>query len=306
MPRVFAVFITHTHERIARSVMSMACQTLRPDGIVVSCDGDRPSIRAEIQRACGKLDRPVLLVTRAHTGEARPAQTRNNGVRALVEHTGVEDDDRLVFFDGDCMAAPDVLEIHSRALDTHHLCLGWRVELTERQTRTLTDEAALAGTIASLPTPEQQAELDKAARSHGRRALLRMLSLTKPHKPQVLGANFGVRGWVYRAVNGMDETFTGWGMEDDDFGRRVYALGGQPALRLRSCVVLHQHHPTRARGKWKLNKQAPRIDHAFEVACRHGLESPLAQPTPHAELVAPAARTAGAIAPTAPATARVG
>lgn len=288
MPRLVAIFITHTHERIARSVMSMAAQTLPPDLIVVSCDADTPPIRAEVRRAVERIGRPVLLVVRPHTGKARPAQARNNAVRAIERQAGLRDDDRLLFFDGDCLAPPETLRVHADALARCHLSLGWRIELTETQTASLSDDRIVAGSITDLPIPAQRQELEKAARSHRRRAVLRMLSLTKPHKPQVLGCNFGVRAWVFRAVNGMDETYTGWGMEDDDLGRRIYALGGLVALRLRQTPVLHQHHPTRSPGPWIQNEQAPRVDMPCPTVCRRGLCHPVPQPEPDAILLEPA------------------
>ncbi|MEM9372725.1 MAG: sulfotransferase [Planctomycetota bacterium] len=289
-PRLFAIFITHTHERIARSVMSMARQTVPPDAIVVSCDGDSEDIRAEIRRASDWIGRPVLLVRRAHTGEARPAQTRNNAVRAVADRCGLNDDDLLVFFDGDCMAPPGVLGVHAAALRRHEISLGWRVELNEAQTIALSDEQIGAGRLSNVPLESQRDEVARMARIYARRDVQRGLGLTKPHKPQVLGANFGVRASVYRAINGMDETFTGWGMEDDDIGRRVYASGGTPGLRLRSCVVLHQHHPTRSRGAWMENEQAHRIDLPFDVSCERGLDNPLEQPEPGVEEVVPCDR----------------
>lgn len=280
MPRLCAIFITHTHERIARSVMSMAAQTTPPDAVVVSCDADTDDIRREVARAARLSRRPVLLVARPQTGQARPAQTRNNAVRALDAAGGLSNDDRLVFFDGDCMAPPGVLAVHAEALGRAHLSLGWRIELDAEQTARLSDDDALSGAIAALPTPAQRAQVARAHRAHLRRAVQRALGLIKPHKPQVLGANFGVRAWVYRALNGMDETYTGWGMEDDDFGKRAYALGARPALRLGDCVVLHQHHPTRSRGRWTDNEQAHRVALPCPTVCLRGLTSPLEQPDP--------------------------
>jgi N-acetylglucosaminyl-diphospho-decaprenol L-rhamnosyltransferase len=280
MPRLNVVFITHTHERIARSVMSMAGQTRSPDILIVSCDGDSEKIRAEVARAAGFIDRPVLLVTRPHTGEARPAQTRNNAIRALEERVGLQDDDRLVFFDGDCVAPSNVLAIHEEALQSRELSLGWRIELTNSQTEKLRNGEA-GSTFSDIADKHQQNMVRATMRTYLRRNLQRKLGLTKPHKPQVLGANFGVVASTFRAVNGLDETYTGWGMEDDDFGRRVYASGGRPALRLHDCVVLHQHHPTRSTRAWKDNEQAHRLDSGFATVCEHGLENPLPQPEPH-------------------------
>lgn len=289
MPRLIVVFITHTHERIARSVISMGAQSRRPDAIVVSCDGDTEAIRAEVARAAGFIGRPVLLVTRADTGEARPAQTRNNAVRAFRDRCGLRDDDRLVFFDGDCVSPGGVLAIHEQALRRRELSIGWRIELSPAQTARLADGGAYAA-FRDVADDPQRAEIRAVARTYRRRDLQRRLGLTKPHKPQVLGANFGVTASVFKAVNGLDETFTGWGMEDDDFGRRVYASGGRPALRLHDCVVLHQHHPTRSKGAWKDNKQAHRLDMAFSAACEHGLDNPWPQPSPVVSEIAPPGR----------------
>lgn len=286
MPRLIVILTTHTHERIARSVMSMAGQTRTPDGIVVSCDGDPPALRQEIARAADLIGRPVLLVTRPHTGQARPAQTRNNAVRAYRDRHGLRGDDRLVFLDGDCIAPSHVLAIHEQALKRFELSLGWRINLTEAQTDQYRDADACLSFVDSAEAA-QLAELRHAARVYQRRNILRMLRLTKPHKPQVLGANFGVVAAVFRDINGMDETYTGWGMEDDDLGRRVYALGGRPALRLRDCVVLHQHHPTRSSDAWKNNEQAHRLELAFAPVCEHGLENPLPQPAIRVELIGP-------------------
>lgn len=287
MPRLIAIFITHTHDRIARSVMSMAAQTSTPDHIVVSCDGDSERIRVEIQRAAQRLGRSVLLVTRPHTGQARPAQTRNNAVRAVRDRYGLDDSDRLVFLDGDCLAMPPVLGVHEAALRRRDLCLGWRVELSDSQSAALTDEQVMAGDFAGIVSPFQLAEVARAARVYARRDIQRRFGLAKPHKPQVLGANFGIGAGAYRAVNGLDESFTGWGMEDDDLGRRVYALGGKPALRLRDCLVLHQFHPSRSRGAWRENEHAHRIAKPFETACKHGLENPLPQPEPCVDQIRP-------------------
>jgi hypothetical protein len=292
MPRLIVVLTTHTHERIARCVMSLAGQTRPPDAIVVSCDGDSQAIRDEVARAADFVGRPVLLVTRAHTGVARPAQTRNNAVRAFSEGCSWRDDDRLVFFDGDCVAPRNVLAVHEDALRDFQLSLGWRINLTQTQTAQLCDGHA-GLTFVDIADAAQNAEVRLIARTYRRRNIQRVLRLTKPHKPQVLGANFGVIAAVFREINGIDETYTGWGMEDDDFGRRVYAAGGRPALRLRDCVVLHQHHPIRSSLVWKNNEQAHRLDLAFATVCEHGLENPLPQPPLHIEEIGPGAASGG-------------
>lgn len=77
-----------------------------------------------------------------------------------------------------------------------------------------------------------------------RNLFLRRLGLSAPHKPKILGCHFSLFREDVERVNGFDEKFTGWGLEDDDFARRLYKAG----LRGRSVILearaLHLRHPS--------------------------------------------------------------
>ena len=77
-----------------------------------------------------------------------------------------------------------------------------------------------------------------------RNLFLRRLGLSAPHKPKILGCHFSLFREDVERVNGFDEKFTGWGLEDDDFAKRLYKAG----LRGRSVILearaLHLSHPS--------------------------------------------------------------
>lgn len=57
-----------------------------------------------------------------------------------------------------------------------------------------------------------------------------------------------MRWGLLEAVNGYDERFVGYGYDDDDLARRLYALRPAPrvAAATDAILALHLWHPTRA------------------------------------------------------------
>ncbi|MFW5653862.1 MAG: galactosyltransferase-related protein, partial [Planctomycetota bacterium] len=136
--------------------------------------------------------------------------------------------------------------------------------------RPLTDDLLSDSDRAEL------ARLDQRARTHAR---LRRLGLTKMHKPKIIGAHFAVslRGWV--RVNGFDEHYTRYGMNDDEFGRRVHRSGASCGIAIERIPALHLYHPTREAARWRENPGFERWRHRRQhpIFCEAGLFTPLPQ-----------------------------
>lgn len=279
MPDLHALIITHTNERIARTLMGLGAQSLLPKTITVACDSDDQRIEPEIQRAADALNHPITLALRKRGEIACRSQNRNNAVRALLNSidTDIDDDDRLFFLDGDCIPYPASCKTHMQALDSHQLSLGWAVRLSPEQTGTLTDQQVLAGDTAELLTDDQIGSCPKAHLQTRKRIMLRKFGLTKPHKPGILSGNFGVHLRSFIAVNGFDESFTGWGMEDDDLARRLYMIGTRPKSVMDQAVVIHQYHPTQEPPNWKDSPNAHRLSEPCEARCKSGIKNPAPQ-----------------------------
>ncbi len=279
MPSVHTLVITHTHERIARTLMGLKAQTMSPRSITVAIDGDDPRIEPEIRRAASAIGQPITLVLRTRQAESRRAQNRNNAVRALLER-GLDEHARLIFFDGDCIPCVDAVEAHSNALDTNPLSLGWAIRLSEDQTATLSDAQILDGTTDSVLDSKQRSSSGKAHFQTHKRIVMKKFGLTKPHKPGILSGNFGIRLSSFMAVNGFDESFTGWGMEDDDLARRLYMGGVKPRSVMDRAVVFHQYHPTDQPESWHDATNADRLSRETVRRCSLGLDNPMDQDEP--------------------------
>ncbi len=278
MSRTHVILVTHTPERLRRTILGVAWSSVRPDSLTLSCDSDNPEIEAAARDACAEGGIGMTLVLRANTGKGRPAQARNNAVRALVERHETDDADALVFFDGDCVPDHHAIERHGQSIRPRRLVLGWRYDLSPEQDAAFDDAKLRAGELPFSPDPEQTRSIEERHRRYKRQVLWKRLGIGKEHKPKVLGANFGLTLGDYRRINGHDETYENWAQEDDDFGRRLYRAGTRPILRLTDVLAYHQYHVTRAPTDWKRSANAGRLDEPCPMVCAHGLRDPADQP----------------------------
>jgi hypothetical protein len=275
------IVVTHTPDRLRRTLLGVACQTHTPDSITLTCDAESDAIRAAAQSACDEFDISLTLIMRPRHDLSRAGQARNNAVRHLVSQS-IAPDAPLIFFDGDCVPAPTAVADHVAALDrpapSHaKLVIAWRFEMTPEQTEAFDELSLRAGRPPIEPTPEQWADLRRRHARLARQARLHSLGLTKPHKPKLLGANFSVRPDDYIRVNGHDETYEDWGQEDDDLGRRLYMARVKPVIAVKDILAYHQYHPTRAPRKLAEGRNAHRLEEPCAMRCERGLEHPVDQ-----------------------------
>lgn len=256
-PPLVVIIPTHTTRHLRRTLLGVSCQTRRADLTVVSCDNDGKDLRELVAQCATEFALHTLLVQRAFTGSARSGQVRNNAVRGLLRDVW-PNDTRLVFLDGDCCPAPEVLATHETlaAAGRNGLVVGHRFDLTEEQATRFDETAIRAGRWPVQVTDDQVAALRSRDARYRRQVMLRRFGLTKAHKPKVLSANFSVSLKTYLDINGFDESYEGYGQEDDDFGRRAYTHGDRPIVGVRSLPVFHLYHPTRAPEAWDRSPNA--------------------------------------------------
>jgi GT2 family glycosyltransferase len=143
--------------------------------------------------------------------------------------------------------------------------------------------------------PETTERLDIAAITSGayrtwvsRRERLRLLErrlkeqyyqlVWHPSKPKLSGCNIGISRNDLEAVNGFDETFVGWGCEDDDLAFRLRRAGRRIVSVLGYTTVYHMWHPTDPTrpAQWNDGPNVGRLLHADRpIICRAGLKSSL-------------------------------
>ena len=94
-----------------------------------------------------------------------------------------------------------------------------------------------------------------------------------PLKPKLTGWNIGVSRDDLESVNGFDESFVGWGCEDDDLAYRLRKVGVRVASALSYTHAYHMWHPVHVTRpvKWTDGLNVQRLKHTRPVQCRNGI-----------------------------------
>jgi hypothetical protein len=229
--QVHVVVVAHDPTVLRLTLLGICHQDRPADSVVICCDNDRSEFLPTCQSLADEWASELDLLIRPFAGEPRPAQVRNNGIRHLLAQ-GANDDDLVVFFDGDSCPRLNALSQHEQYGQRADLVIGQRYRMSASETEAFDEKAFLEGAPPIPLDPKQLAWIDRRHRRGVRQRWLQRVGLNKPHKPKLLGANHAVRIATLRAINGFDERFMGWGSEDDDLSRRAYRSGATPAIAI--------------------------------------------------------------------------
>jgi hypothetical protein len=284
--KTHVVIPTHTTRHLHRTLLGYATQDQSPTTITVSCDTDDQAIGSLLEQVVAETGLTITQVFRARHPEARLAQTRNNGIRSLLKR-GLEDEDLLIFVDGDCIPAVDFVACHDRQSLDRDFVIGNYILLDEQTTSGIPSDDTMRSHLEGLPNEEQMRSMHELQRKARKHQFLRTFGLTKAHKPKILGANTSVRARNVLAINGYDENYLEWGYEDDDFGRRLYRSGAKSNIAITKAIMLHQWHPTRKGRSWESGSVAQRFRSKQPTRCTNGIENPLDQHEIHQRTLTP-------------------
>ncbi|MCP4243388.1 MAG: hypothetical protein GY772_22770 [bacterium] len=289
-PSVHVLVTTHTPRNLAGVLAGVVRQGEPPDSLTIASDSDDEAIGMLIAKWRPQLGAyPVRWVYRPHTGEARPSQTRNNAVRALLADGAGSDEDFLLLLDGDMVLADHAIGRY-RALLAKGFdeVIAFRTRLGKEETGAF-DPLAYAKGMPELVVPAgQRSELRARQRRYERHLRQRSIPFTKAYKPKMIGCHHAISGRVYRAVNGYDEEFAGYASEDDDFSRRVNQL--RPRVRISIQVegipAFHLWHPIRGSASRKTGAAYQRYRRRdLPTYARYGLGNPVEQQEPATRLI---------------------
>ncbi len=228
---------------LAACLRALAIGTRCPDEVVVSDDGSAPDAVARMRAAFRECPFPVVYTWQEDRGY-RLAAARN---QALRRATG----DYLLSLDGDILVMPDTMAAHVAAARRGWFLAASRALLDEADTATALDRELHPRCLDVLWERADRSALGPAHRQFQRQRWLRRLGLAKRHKPKILGCHFSIFREDVERVNGFDEAFEGWGLEDDDFALRLHLAGVRGRSLIREARALHLWHapaPSRIEG----------------------------------------------------------
>ncbi len=264
------ITVHNRFELLRRNLLSLRHQSVSPHEVIVSDDGSEENILAPLRQIALQAPFKIKYVRQPHKG-FRAAKVRNNAARFA-------DGDLFVFLDQDIIGTKGFLQTFSRDAAADEFRVSWPIRLAERQTADLSDDVVISGDFTSLLSKEQMREIARQYRKDLFYRWMHSLHLRKIG-PKLRSGLFSVFRESYFKVNGFDEMYRGWGNEDDDLGRRLYAAGVRGRNPFLREFPLHLFHPPNRRGRDRPNlqyyqKRIPEI-HRGDYRCRYGVENPL-------------------------------
>lgn len=250
-PTVSVIVSTYNRPDTLKVVLlALANQDTDDFEVIVADDGSDPATRNQVEELRSKLPFHLAYVWQVDDG-FRLSMIRN---KAVIVARG----DYLIFIDGDSVPLPSFVRYQKKMAEKGYFVSGSRVLLSQIFTeKILRDDTEIYrwNTVDWL-----RAYFHKIYNRFTPFILLPQL----PHKWRKLrtkkwrgvrGCNIAVWKSDYFMVNGFDENYSGWGLEDSDF---IVRLLHAEVLRKDgnfAVPVIHLWHPDNSRNQLSINQQ---------------------------------------------------
>jgi len=221
---------------------SLLNQTLAPDQIIISEDGDSEEMRQFIKTQINRFPN-LLHLTQPDSG------WRKN--RALNRAIAASEAEYLIFIDGDCIPYPEFIEEHLKLEEPNHALCGRRSEpgqyfSTLLRTKSISlkryESTYLLNFFALKRDRVKHYEEGIYFGSH--HPLFHFIHRVSRKNSHIVGCNFSCYKSDMVRINGFDEDFTmPTTGEDSDIERRMRLLNIQMKSCRNAANMVHLDHP---------------------------------------------------------------
>lgn len=165
------------------------------------------------------------------------------------------DADYLVFMDGDCVPVPRFVAHHEQVAQHGQFVIGSRVLLSESFTRRVVEGLDL-GQLGAPAWLRLRISGDANKSTHLLDGLGPFSRVRRGfHWKGIRSCNFALWRSDCEAVNGFDESFSGWGHEDADIALRLHNHGAARNDPVLGAQVFHLWHRENSRDNEAANRQ---------------------------------------------------
>lgn len=244
----FVVLTYNRPDALLAVLRGLAPQCPADAVVAIADDGSRPEHVEALRHGLPAFACPVRHIWHPDTGFTA-ARARNLG----AFHAQA---DYLVFLDGDCVPSRSFVEHHVQLAQQGHFVNGSRVLLSERISRRVLNGEMEPSSLG----PADWLRLRLAGDVNKLTHLLYWPAAPGRVKDEfawkgIRSCNFGVWYRDFEAVNGFDETFSGWGHEDADLVLRLHHHGARRKNGFLATEVFHLWHREDSREQEAGNRQ---------------------------------------------------
>jgi GT2 family glycosyltransferase len=233
--KISVIIPVYNHsELLMAALRNLSLQTYQPYEIIVTDDGSSEDIENKLKDDTSFLKTKLVYVKQSDHG-FRLAKCKNNGARLA---TG----DILVFNDQDIVSTKGYLSLYNNTLVNKFFIVAYPVRLNLSQTSRVLNNLDSFSNSCEISIKQKYLILRqyiKDSISHKTKKIIK----SESYKPKLRGGTFGISLENFYKVNGFDESYVGWGREDDDLGRRLNFLGIIGKSIFLKEYPIHLYHP---------------------------------------------------------------
>jgi GT2 family glycosyltransferase len=247
MRTAFVVLTYNRSDALLAVLRALAPQCARDEEVVIADDGSRAEHVQALRQGLPVFPCPVRHVWHPDVGFTA-ARARNLGASQAQA-------DYLVFMDGDCVPNARFARHHRALAQPRHFLNGSRVLLSESLSKRVVRGEIRLPELGIFQWLRLRAAGDVNKLTH---------LLYWPGAPGrvqtafqwkgIRSCNFGVWYRDFEAVNGFDESFSGWGHEDADLVLRLHHHGCNRKNGFLATEVFHLWHPENSRAGEAVNR----------------------------------------------------
>lgn len=218
-------------EKLKKLIKSLKTQSLLPDEFIVSDDGSQEDIESYLKEEFKNENRfKVKLIKQEDLG-FRLSRARNNGVKEA-------DGNLLIIIDSDIIMPNKFIEIFYKNRKKNVINLSRAIRLNEEMSNLLTDNDIENNRYSHLYSKKKYFyNIERYYKN-----IFYSIFLPKKQAEKFRAMAFSLYKDDYIKINGFDEGFMGWGLEDVDFGQRAYYSGIKINNSHRNNFQIHQWH----------------------------------------------------------------
>jgi GT2 family glycosyltransferase len=196
-------------------------QTTQDFTLVIADDGSTPEIKNWLDSFARETSAQGIELEHVWHEDLgfRRSMILNEAVRQA------SDESLLIFSDGDCIPPADFVEKHNRAHVPESFHVGGAYRLDQAISEELTEKDIDSGAFESLGSEVHRKDLSRRRFKSRWGTFLRL-----KNRPKVLGLNMAMDRDLFEDVNGFDEKFVGYGLEDSDLRDRVMRRSPRPRV----------------------------------------------------------------------------
>lgn len=225
-------------EALELLLLSVLNQTVMPREVIIADDGSTEDTRKLIEKFQQKFPIPLIHIWQE--------DLKNRKARIMNQAIAKTNFDYIIEIDGDIIMHQKFIEDHLKFAEKGHYLFGSRANIQQSLLPTIFLKKKIKFNYFSRG-------IRKRSRTVHFPFLMRFAKSTKTRSSKLRGCNMSFWRSDFIKINGFNEKFVGWGMEDSEMIQRLHNIGIKGKRLKFAGIAYHIYHKEQSKSQFENN-----------------------------------------------------